>query len=140
MIGFDSAGETGEETRDPQRVAPRTILAALAASGAPATLLVLAALPAAPALVVGVLAAAWRAARARTGVVADAGRGTRSGYRTASPGVRGSLGRIPGVTFQRAGTAFAASLRKRAASCSVSGRSKMNVVKAGSRSTVSAAA
>ncbi|MET9217352.1 amino acid permease [Streptomyces sp. NPDC003300] len=53
MIGFDSAGEMSEETRDPQRVAPRTILSALAAAGALATLLVLAALLAAPSLTDG---------------------------------------------------------------------------------------
>ncbi|MFI0896518.1 amino acid permease [Streptomyces sp. NPDC020983] len=50
MIGFDSAGEMSEETRDPRRVAPRTILTALAAAGALASLLVLAALLAAPSL------------------------------------------------------------------------------------------
>lgn len=33
MIGFDSAGEMSEETRDPRRTAPRTILAALGAAG-----------------------------------------------------------------------------------------------------------
>ena len=33
MIGFDSAGEMSEETRDPRRTAPRTILTALGAAG-----------------------------------------------------------------------------------------------------------
>jgi urea carboxylase system permease len=50
MIGFDSAGEMSEETRHPRRVAPRTILTALTAAGVLASLLVLAALLAAPSL------------------------------------------------------------------------------------------
>lgn len=50
MIGFDSAGEMSEETRHPRRVAPRTILTALTAAGVLASLLVLAALMAAPSL------------------------------------------------------------------------------------------
>jgi urea carboxylase system permease len=50
MIGFDSAGEMSEETRHPRRVAPRTILSALTAAGVLASLLVLAALLAAPSL------------------------------------------------------------------------------------------
>ncbi|GAB3893860.1 hypothetical protein GCM10027612_44110 [Microbispora bryophytorum subsp. camponoti] len=33
LIGFDSAGELSEETRNPRRVAPRTILTALTAAG-----------------------------------------------------------------------------------------------------------
>lgn len=53
MIGFDSAGEMSEETRHPRRVAPRTILTALAAAGVLASLLVLAALLAAPSLTDG---------------------------------------------------------------------------------------
>ncbi|HEY5836475.1 amino acid permease [Streptomyces sp.] len=53
MIGFDSAGEMSEETRHPRRVAPRTILSALAAAGVLASLLVLAALLAAPSLTDG---------------------------------------------------------------------------------------
>ncbi|MEV6010087.1 amino acid permease [Streptomyces sp. NPDC051976] len=53
MIGFDSAGEMSEETHNPQRVAPRTILSALTAAGVLASLLVLAALLAAPSLTDG---------------------------------------------------------------------------------------
>src|SRR5882757_3937479 len=53
FIGFDSAGEMSEETRHPRRVAPRTILTALAAAGVLASLLVLAALLAAPSLTDG---------------------------------------------------------------------------------------
>lgn len=53
MIGFDSAGEMSEETRAPRRVAPRTILSALTAAGVLASLLVLAALLAAPSLTDG---------------------------------------------------------------------------------------
>ncbi|WUH94450.1 amino acid permease [Streptomyces sp. NBC_00433] len=55
MIGFDSAGEMSEETRHPRRVAPRTILTALTAAGLLASLLVLAALLAAPSLTDGKL-------------------------------------------------------------------------------------
>jgi urea carboxylase system permease len=50
MVGFDSAGELSEETRDPRRTAPRAILRALAASGAGGALLLLAAILAAPSL------------------------------------------------------------------------------------------
>ncbi|WP_329130208.1 amino acid permease [Streptomyces sp. NBC_01476] len=53
MIGFDSAGEMSEETRHPRRVAPRTILSALTTAGVLASLLVLAALLAAPSLTDG---------------------------------------------------------------------------------------
>jgi urea carboxylase system permease len=53
MIGFDSAGEMSEETRHPRRVAPRTVLSALTAAGLLASLLVLAALLAAPSLTDG---------------------------------------------------------------------------------------
>lgn len=53
MIGFDSAGEMSEETRHPRQVAPRTILTALAVAGVLASLLVLAALLAAPSLTDG---------------------------------------------------------------------------------------
>jgi urea carboxylase system permease len=53
MIGFDSAGEMSEETRQPRRVAPRTILSALTAAGLLASLLVLATLLAAPSLTDG---------------------------------------------------------------------------------------
>ncbi|WP_225850150.1 amino acid permease [Streptomyces sp. HPF1205] len=53
MIGFDSAGEMSEETRHPRRVAPRTVLWALASAGLLASLLVLAGLLAAPSLTDG---------------------------------------------------------------------------------------
>lgn len=56
MVGFDSAGEMSEETRDPRRTAPRTILTALAAAGAAGGLLLLGGLVAAPSLVDGRLA------------------------------------------------------------------------------------
>jgi urea carboxylase system permease len=48
MVGFDSAGELSEETRDPRHTAPRTILRALAVAGAGGALLLVAALVAAP--------------------------------------------------------------------------------------------
>ncbi|MFD9540223.1 amino acid permease [Streptomyces sp. NPDC060022] len=57
MIGFDSAGEMSEETRDPLRTAPRTILSALGAAGLLGGLLVLGGLLAAPSLTDGNLAA-----------------------------------------------------------------------------------
>lgn len=47
MYGFDSAGELSEETRDPRRIASRSILKALAISGLGGILLLLAALMAA---------------------------------------------------------------------------------------------
>ncbi|HWG73683.1 MAG TPA: amino acid permease [Acidimicrobiales bacterium] len=47
MYGFDSAGELSEETRDPRRTAPRSILRALEISGLGGILLLLAALMAA---------------------------------------------------------------------------------------------
>ncbi|WP_424881287.1 amino acid permease [Streptomyces sp. SLBN-8D4] len=53
MIGFDSAGEMSEETRNPRRVAPRTILTALGAAGALGGLIVLGGLLAAPSLTDG---------------------------------------------------------------------------------------
>jgi urea carboxylase system permease len=56
MVGFDSAGELSEETRDPRHVAPRTILRALLVSGAGGALLLIAALVAAPSLTDGTLA------------------------------------------------------------------------------------
>jgi urea carboxylase system permease len=56
MIGFDSAGEMSEETRDPRRTAPRTILSALGAAGLLGGLLVLGGLLAAPSLTDGRLA------------------------------------------------------------------------------------
>ncbi|MEV4234617.1 amino acid permease [Nocardia sp. NPDC050408] len=50
MVGFDSAGELSEETKNPRRVAPRTILTALAVSALGGGLLLLGALMAAPSL------------------------------------------------------------------------------------------
>jgi urea carboxylase system permease len=57
MVGFDSAGELSEETKNPRRVAPRTILSALAVSGLGGGLMLLGALMAAPSLTDGQLAA-----------------------------------------------------------------------------------
>lgn len=48
MVGFDSAGELSEETHNPRRTAPRTILRALTVSAAGGTLLLIGALMAAP--------------------------------------------------------------------------------------------
>lgn len=56
LVGFDSAGELSEETHDPRRTAPRTILRAVAASGLGGALLIVAALMAAPSLTDGDLA------------------------------------------------------------------------------------
>lgn len=56
VVGFDSAGELSEETRDPRHTAPRTILRALAASGIGGGLMLLVALMAAPSLSDGRLA------------------------------------------------------------------------------------
>ncbi|GAA4883959.1 amino acid permease [Kitasatospora terrestris] len=56
LIGFDSAGELSEETVDPRRTAPRTILTALLAAGAGGGLLLLGGLLAAPSLTDGRLA------------------------------------------------------------------------------------
>ncbi|HEY6758071.1 MAG TPA: amino acid permease [Baekduia sp.] len=53
MVGFDSAGELSEETKDPRRTAPRAILRALTASGIGGGLLLLAAILAAPSLTDG---------------------------------------------------------------------------------------
>ncbi|AVH59733.1 MULTISPECIES: amino acid permease [Streptomyces] len=53
MIGFDSAGEMSEETRNPRRTAPRTILTALGAAGLLGGLIVLGGLLAAPSLTDG---------------------------------------------------------------------------------------
>jgi urea carboxylase system permease len=57
MVGFDSAGELSEETKDPRRTAPRAILRALTASGVGGALLLLAGILAAPSLTDGKLAA-----------------------------------------------------------------------------------
>src|SRR3954471_1595146 len=56
MVGFDSAGELSEETRDPRRTAPRAILRALVTSAVGGALLLLGAIPAAPSLTDGKLA------------------------------------------------------------------------------------
>jgi urea carboxylase system permease len=56
MVGFDSAGELSEETRDPRRTAPRAIIKALTVSGVGGGLLLLAAIMAAPSLTNGQLA------------------------------------------------------------------------------------
>ena len=55
MVGFDSAGELSEETRDPRRTAPRTIIRALAVSGVGGALMLLATLMAAPSVTDGSL-------------------------------------------------------------------------------------
>jgi urea carboxylase system permease len=56
MVGFNSAGELSEETHDPRRTAPRTILSALLVSGIGGALMLLTALMAAPSLTDGRLA------------------------------------------------------------------------------------
>ncbi|MET8777851.1 amino acid permease [Nocardia sp. NPDC050713] len=56
MVGFDSAGELSEETKNPRRVAPRTILTALSVSALGGGLMLLGALMAAPSLTDGALA------------------------------------------------------------------------------------
>ncbi|MFC8529602.1 amino acid permease [Nocardia sp. NPDC057227] len=56
MVGFDSAGELSEETKNPRRVAPRTILTALTASALGGGLILVGALMAAPSLDDGALA------------------------------------------------------------------------------------
>ncbi|MFF2555645.1 amino acid permease [Nocardia sp. NPDC058058] len=55
MVGFDSAGELSEETKNPRQVAPRTILTALTVSGIGGGLILLGALMAAPSLTDGSL-------------------------------------------------------------------------------------
>lgn len=50
LVGFDSAGELSEETHNPRKTAPRTILRALVVSGVGGGLILIAALMAAPAL------------------------------------------------------------------------------------------
>jgi urea carboxylase system permease len=57
MVGFDSAGELSEETKDPRRTAPKAIIRALCASGIGGGLLLLAGIVAAPSLTDGQLAA-----------------------------------------------------------------------------------
>jgi urea carboxylase system permease len=56
MVGFNSAGELSEETKDPRRTAPRTILSALIISGIGGALMIVTALMAAPSLDDGRLA------------------------------------------------------------------------------------
>ncbi|MDQ1662330.1 MAG: hypothetical protein QOJ68_2310 [Blastococcus sp.] len=55
MVGFDSAGELSEETRQPRRTAPRTILRALVVSGIGGAFMLLATLMAAPSVTDGAL-------------------------------------------------------------------------------------
>ncbi|WP_405486016.1 amino acid permease [Nocardia sp. NBC_00511] len=55
MVGFDSAGELSEETKNPRQVAPRTILTALTVSALGGGLILLGALMAAPSLTDGSL-------------------------------------------------------------------------------------
>ncbi|MET4613166.1 urea carboxylase system permease [Rhodococcus sp. PvR044] len=56
MVGFGSAGELAEETRNPRRVAPRTIRLALSVSAIGGGLMIVGALMAAPSLTDGRLA------------------------------------------------------------------------------------
>ncbi len=56
MVGFDSAGELSEETKNPRKVAPRTILSALSVSALGGGLMLIGALMAAPSLDDGELA------------------------------------------------------------------------------------
>lgn len=57
MVGFDSAGELSEETKNPRKVAPRTILTALSVSALGGGLMLVGALMAAPSMDDGELAA-----------------------------------------------------------------------------------
>jgi urea carboxylase system permease len=50
LVGFDSAGELSEETHNPRKTAPKTILRALIVSGIGGALILIAALMAAPSL------------------------------------------------------------------------------------------
>jgi urea carboxylase system permease len=56
MVGFNSAGELSEETKNPRKTAPRTILSALIISGIGGGLMIITALMAAPSLDDGRLA------------------------------------------------------------------------------------
>jgi urea carboxylase system permease len=56
MVGFDAAGELSEETKNPRRTTPRTIITALLISGIGGGLMIIAALMAAPSLDDGHLA------------------------------------------------------------------------------------
>ena len=55
MVGFDSAGELSEETKNPRRTAPRTIIRALTISGIGGALMLIATLMAAPSVTDGSL-------------------------------------------------------------------------------------
>jgi urea carboxylase system permease len=55
MVGFDSAGELSEETKNPRRTAPRTILRALVISGIGGAFMLMATLMAAPSVTDGSL-------------------------------------------------------------------------------------
>ena len=55
LVGLDSAGELAEETQNPRRLTPRTIIRALLASGVGGLLLLLAGILAAPSLTDGTL-------------------------------------------------------------------------------------
>jgi len=55
MVGFDSAGELSEETKNPRRTAPRTIIRALVVSGIGGAFMLLATLMAAPSVTDGSL-------------------------------------------------------------------------------------
>jgi urea carboxylase system permease len=55
MVGFDSAGELSEETKNPRRTAPRTIVRALVVSGIGGAFMLLATLMAAPSVTDGSL-------------------------------------------------------------------------------------
>jgi urea carboxylase system permease len=55
MVGFDSAGELSEETKDPRRTAPRTIIRALVISGLGGAFMLMATLMAAPSVTDGSL-------------------------------------------------------------------------------------
>ncbi|MBT2501771.1 APC family permease [Curtobacterium sp. ISL-83] len=56
MVGFDSAGELAEETHNPRKTTPKTIIRALTVSGLGGGLLIIGALVAAPSLTDGKLA------------------------------------------------------------------------------------
>ena len=55
MVGFDSAGELSEETKNPRKTAPRTILRALVVSGVGGAFMLIATLMAAPSVTDGSL-------------------------------------------------------------------------------------
>ena len=55
LVGLDSAGELAEETQNPRRLTPKTIIRALLAAGASGLLLILAGILAAPSLTNGTL-------------------------------------------------------------------------------------